>query len=467
MISKLHKYIDMYVVAVVGILIVCAIYAGRTVTPGSMIEWLDKSQDLEFWVSSMTYPDRSVRNYASDNIVDKFPGDELGGIAIQMTSSDDPRERLIGLGLLGKTNLDNAGDYAINFLDSSDVKEINLALAILVNDPHPQVRERLLEILQGGESSLELNALKALGKLANPQDLSLYINYLPTPNVNLRDAASEALIRMAPFSDQVVPSLLGSAFGSNLTSKRAAIHVLGEIGDESSLDSLFSLLITGDPALATDVVKALGAIGGEETSRKAYDLFMSGDTRARRGAARVLGEIGVPEAAGDLWAAVEDRTNEIFLRLNSMVALARCGNQDIAVKILELLHDRSEDPRIVRSGIESLGGIQPDFLFDVYDSIIRGDEDFGLNQRGGNTALLSVAVGLGYVDSDESRSRLRSFLDDNSVDRLELLMGTVRSLGKVGTADDIAVLSAAKDELPLLTNVVDSAIREIESRYST
>jgi hypothetical protein len=116
-------------------------------------------------------------------------------------------------------------------------------------------------------------------------------------------------------------------------------------------------------------------------------------------------------------------------------------------------------------GIEALGGMGGASVLQVYDTVIDGSEDFGLNEGQSNGAKIAVVAGLGHMNSDESRDRLRKLLKRISLEDTDLIMQVIRSLGKVGTRDDIDALKQAKEGRRLLGPGADDAVKSIEDRY--
>jgi len=458
------RYIDPWLALMLLAIGAWWLIAGSTVTPSAQIEVLEAGASASDWLDALGSPSREVRRYAKEHVLDALPPDALGMVALEGARSDDRSERLAGLWLLGHVDVDGAGEIARQYLNDSNAEVIIAALDVLARDPVPDARTRIIDLAENSDSETKAASLRALGALGNPDDLPLFIANLGASSSEVRNATENAIIELADDNPIVVPELLAAAHSTDLAAARGALKILGKIGGQEALDGLFEFLEYGPVALTSDAATAIGEIGGDVARERALQIFITSDTRIRAQAARALGALGYREAAVYLWGAVRDEIEDFWVRYHSLGALATCGDEEMAGYVIDYLVHGEHDPRLVRMGLEALGGMDGENVLELFDSIIAGETDLDLNQSGGNTALVAVIAGLGRMNSDESRERLRSLLESTSRDHLEIIMSLIRAFGKVGTSEDIDLLSELPQEEPVLRSVVSEAIREIEIR---
>jgi len=442
------------------------VLAGGESTPASEIQRLQTSTDPEVWIRALGCEDREVRNYARENILETLPPESLEQIAVEASQSGIQSSRLAGLWLLSQVDAEGRGAIAAQYLYDQDSGVIEEALKVLAEDPVEGSRDRIIELINNSRNEVKATGLRALAAIENPEDTALFISNLGMSNSDVREAAKYGILRLAPVHPDIVTVLLGAARGDDLSAARESLGLLGQIGGEGALNGLFMFLEFGPIALASDAAGAIGEIGGQETAVRALDLYLNASGRIRAQAARVLEVIGLSEARDPLWATVQDESREFWLRHHSMEALATCGDESMVMEIVEWLSDPARDTRIVRIGIEALGGIGGDEVLDIYDLIIAGEVDFGLDYTGGQTALIAAVEGLGRMDTDESRERLRTLLETTDPESFDILIAIVQSLGSVGTREDIETLMKLEEGKPVLHTFVINAVTAIDKHYS-
>ncbi len=463
--DNLKKRIDPWFILLIGAIVLWMLLALNEVTPASEIRALAGSDNPSVWVTALSSDNRTVRQYARDNILDSLPTESLIEIAPQACESTDPSTCLAGLWILAHTEMDGRGAIASGFLDSDSSDIRKAALDILAVDPVPETRARVIELTSDADTGVQASGLNALSAIGNPDDLPTFYLQLGHSTSVVRQAAHDGITSMAPGNPDVIPDMLGLAMGSDLAAAREALSILGELGGQDALDGLFELLVTGPVALAPDIANAIGTIGGDEASNRALDLFINGTGRVRSQMARVLGVMEVGEASEYLWEVVTDNSQEFWLRHRSIESLGLCGDEYYVPGIIQFIADPVLDPRLVRIGVVALGGLGGDEVIETYDQIIAGELDFGLNRSGGETALLDVVRGLGNMDSDESRARLRSILENTEPDAFDILIEVLKSITKVGNRADIIIIEELIEGKPVLESFANEAIRVINERH--
>lgn len=463
--NKLTSRIDGWLLLLLFVLGIWWLLAGQTGTPAEEIEVLSASTRPADWVEALGSDDRIIRNYARSNILEVLPGDALESIAIEIFGNENPEAGVSGLWLLAHVDIPDRAEIAAQYLDHGNAEIRRSALTVLIEDPYPEAHDIICELTKDPDRLVQAEALRALAVIAKPEDLPIFLSYLSNTSAQVRHAAHEAIISMAEYTPGTISTLFGVAYGPNAAGVRQALVIIGEIGNPEALDGLFNYLENGSVAFISDAANAIAAIGGDEVRGRALNVYLNGESRQRSQVAKVLGAIGFSDAAPFLWSAVTDPGEEFWLRYNSMDALATCGSESMVEGIIDFLAEGDHDPRLVRTGIETLGGIGGDRVIELYDLIIAGDVDFGLNRQGGNPALLSVINGLGKNDNDEYRERLRELARTSDRENYEILIAITKSLGSIGVPEDIDLLIELEDGRPVMKGFVELALESIRERY--
>ena len=462
--TTLKNRIDINLLVFLGFIIGWIILAGGVRTPASEIADLQNNPDPEKWIEALTSDDRTVRNYAKSHILEVCSEETLGPIALQIAEYDDPAKQFAALWVLARADVPGRGILAARILEDENSPLLEPALAVLAEDPVLEARGILIALTEEMDFGIRAVALEALAAIANPDDLPIFLDYIGDPITEVREAAIEGVYILAPDSPDLTAELMSIVWGSEMPASREALRLLGDLGGPESLDALFVFLDSAISVLAAEAATAIGKIGGEEAIERALEMFRTARTRSRAQAARALGELNARVARDDLIAVVLDENKDIWLRYYSMEALATCGDESLIPDLLDLMNNPDTDQRLVRTGIEALGGIGGDRVLEIYDSIISGELDFGLDQMGGQTSLVSCVMGLGKMDSDSSRERLRSILENSESDNLDIIIGVIRALGNVGTSEDIPLILGTLTDKPVLSSPVGEAIESIEFR---
>lgn len=144
---------------------------------------------------------------------------------------------------------------------------------------------REFEQVDGAEGDAVVDALRA-----RAED--------PAEDEEVRACALESLgARSLPW----VASLIQEAFdGDKRRLRLAAIHAMGDSGDERWLDYLYEQFYSEDPEFRYESVVAAGGIGSDEALTPIGDLLDDDDVEVVMAAIEALGEIGGDEAAEKL-----------------------------------------------------------------------------------------------------------------------------------------------------------------------
>lgn len=260
------------------------------------------------------------------------------------------------------------------------------ASAVLASIADERVRDPLSRALKSHDWIVRMHAVKALGRIQDPQSVPALIPLLQDTVKAVREEVSSALASIGEAaipgllaalmhpewlvrlhaveslgktkSPQAVEPLLSALFNDGDAAVREdAVRALGDIGDARAVDFLFTAM--KDPALRTLAVEALGRIGdrravpilievatGTNPPERSRAVAGCGDqwneeVITQSAAVRALGAIGDDAALPSLVAAL----HPTFTRSEAAAALAKFGSKVIPLLLPLLARPQDENIR--------------------------------------------------------------------------------------------------------------------------
>ena len=179
------------------------------------------------------------------------------------------------------------------------------------------------------QACVRAGAAESLGRLRDNRAITPLIKHLQDPEVNVRGKAGRALVEIGKPVEEALISALRD--GDNTTQAGVAV-VLGEIGDERSMEPLLLAFQNGDRDVRHAAVTALARINASRALqpfvRFLQDPNAGSDIRAD--AAWALGEMNDIKARGPLLKAMAlDKDDNV--RLSAAKALKNIGRVSVPV----------------------------------------------------------------------------------------------------------------------------------------
>jgi HEAT repeat protein len=172
-------------------------------------------------------------------------------------------------------------------------------------------------------------AAESLGRLNDNRAVTPLIKCLRDPEVDVRGIAGKALVAIGKPGEEALISALKD--GDNTTLAEVA-EVLGEIGDEGSMEPLLLAFQNNDSHVRHSVVIALARINESRALQPFVQILKdpNAGSEMRADAAWALGEINDAKARGPLLEAMAaDEDNNV--RLNAAKALKNIGRVSVPV----------------------------------------------------------------------------------------------------------------------------------------
>ncbi len=262
------------------------------------------------------------------------------------------------------------------------------ALAGLVRDPAPDVRDEVLIglIKVGGQQCLE--PLRQLTRDANPDFQSMAVDgivnfYLPGyvkfgwlnsvksfgSNVKKRFTTPEPLIiqpSLQPAEADIAAITPLISGGSSMDSRANAARAVGILRGSAAVPELKKALSSDNTTVVIESLRSLEKIGDLSVGPEIVPSLASTDAGVRAAAAHAAGQLRVKEAIRDL-ARLAQGDKDKNVRRESLVALAKIPENGEERTFLLFLRDKDEQMRAAAA--EGLGrGGKPEDLTTINDA---------------------------------------------------------------------------------------------------
>jgi HEAT repeat protein/ActR/RegA family two-component response regulator len=172
---------------------------------------------------------------------------------------------------------------------------------------HKESFGSILKSLNSKSYEIRINAIKALGQLADGRAANKLVNLLDRKNTPEHTAAAAALLNIGKRS--VMPLVkelkLGNSAGHELI-----IEILGQLGDRRAVKPLLAAL-EGSPKNRVKIVQALGLLGDDRAVKPLIGTLKVADSSARQSAVIALGQLVNVEAMKPLIGVLTDKESRI------------------------------------------------------------------------------------------------------------------------------------------------------------
>lgn len=309
---------------------------------------------------------------ALGRIAEKGTADQaLGDIFRQNLASADSQVRMLAARGLSSIKNPQSGDRLIELLKKDPLDEVKIeAITSLRKLSNAGLPQALIAILRDPAASdaLKKASIEAVGGMAGGEPaIGFIVDFLGSPNGDLRAAASDALVAFHRNAAQPVIAGLSriTAKGTDETALTAAASVLARLGDEASLPHLMPLFASQFPEVKKNATWALFRIrpAGNTKAVEEMKRLVKSETEAlgvRVNAARALGAMGNDSAqlkVADTLVTVLKMRGEKYagLRLAALRALIDLGRPGAGMtEPLLRIAERDVDLEMVRESVRAL-----------------------------------------------------------------------------------------------------------------
>ena len=197
----------------------------------------------------------------------------------------------------------------------------------------------LIAVLVDRDENVRRASADALGKIGDVRAVMPLIDRLNADNVYLRMAFADALVK---FGSQAVEPLITALKDCFETKREAAIDLLGKIGDVRAVEPLIASLKDANKSVRWASARALERFGSQ-TVEPLIVVLDDPKNPLRKAAIDLLGKIGDVRAAEPLIIALKDPHKDI--RRASASALGNIGDVRAVGPLIAVLKDLNEHER--------------------------------------------------------------------------------------------------------------------------
>ena len=396
--------------------------------------------------------DHDVRKFALD-ILGEIPDERSLPLIQSALKDEDSNVRAAAAENLGKLGAVSAVPA---LLEAMETKDLLLRFTILEAFGQLDVAVPVDRLLAFKEDKLLRKALlDCLGRVGDASAVPFLLHCLNDDMKNVREAAVLALSRLSGQAQEVMDNVQKVASDNNsltesvsdllqsstLTVRRAAIDMLGRLGDGRSVRKLLELLT--DQELQEEIVGSLVALGRTDI-KPLLSAWDEVDTRSRAYLAYVYGASQSDKAMPQLIEGSKDSDDD--LRQMSIQSLGKVGDETVLGVLISALSDSSID--VCEAALQSLS-----LLGERYPARIVSTLSPLLEDKAEQIRMYAVTV-LGRLDGKETEEHLAFAIKDESA---EVRSAAIRAVeGKGGGSSLSALMLALTDE--------DTEVRALAAR---
>lgn len=386
--------------------------------------------------------DHDVRKFALD-ILGEIPDERSLSMIQSALKDEDSNVRASAAENLGKLG---AASAVPSLLEAMETQDLLLRFTILEAFGQLDVSVPVDRLLAFKDDKLLRKALlDCLGRVGDASAVPFLVQCLNDDMKNVREAAVLALSRLSSQAQEVMDSVhkivtddsnlsevVSELLQSNILAvRRAAIDLLGRLGDSRSVRHLLDLI--DDRELQEEAVGSLVALGRADI-KPLLAVWDDVDTRSRAYLAYVYGAVQSSLTMPQLLAGGRDSDSE--LRQMSIQALGKVGDDSVLDFLAGALSDTSTDVR--EAALQALSLLGERYQAKTVRTLSPLMEDQDEQIR-----MYAVTV-LGRLDGKDTEEHLAFAIKDESS---EVRSAAIRAVeGKGGAAHLPALMLALTDE---------------------
>lgn len=294
----------------------------------------------------------------------------------------------------------------------------------------PRAVQSLIKSLQSSDPGLRLDAVIALGRIADASSAKSLLAMLRDPSPTIRAHVAQALgnIGIVDYADSVAQLLDEEDPGVRLNAAQA----LSKLADERVRQDVVGLLQDPDPIIRGFGATAAARAGATSSWGAIAQLLGEENEDVRARAAEALGVLGEPRAARILQTVLTD--SSVKVRSNATISLGQLNCPESVDGLSQAANDLQ--PQVRKRAIDALALIGTSEARDVIVRMLRSDHMPDVRQM--------AARVIAQFPSAETVELLKESLNDEFMVRVRACI----SLGEIGLPESADLL------LPLLKDPV-------------
>ncbi len=272
-----------------------------------------------------------VRRAAAQALADA--GDEDACHALHTALNDSYKGVMVdSLFALSRIGCSDIFDPIVNALKSEDLPVRLGACKAISESGSTQYTEPLFSVLH--DSRMQKEVLKVLGELKDPASLNPIVNLLTSNDSTIRLNALKALLKIDGTLD--VTAILECLGDKEPEVRITAVRILGKEGSAEAVNYLLARLDEEpDDSVRVAIIKSLGKNGTSKPLKRLISLLEDDQLEIRKSAAEALGETGDPRAIDPLCQALKIKD----MRNVCALALGKIGGSTAIEDLVKILMD--------------------------------------------------------------------------------------------------------------------------------
>ncbi len=364
--------------------------------------------------------------------------DEAVAGLVMALEDDDLGIRELAAEHLVKIKGDVASQLLIKFLGSEDIGSRNLASEILVKIGDGAVTA-LINELENDDHDIRKFVVDILGLIKCQDSAEAVSGKLNDSNINVVCSAAEALGEIG--SETSIESLI-DGYKINEDIRLQVIEALGKIGGEKALSYLYEYLNSDDPMILFSVIDAIGITGNKSSVDHLVKFLDSEDTSIAEATMSAIVNISLENKgsiehdlpldkfSSFLFDGIKNKNKK--LTEFTLARLKHWYGQDVMNSLLEVLHFVDEED--LKSIVKMLGEIGPSASPAILKQFPNATSEL---------KIIYLNILKQYVDSDLAPQLLR-YNTDADPDVRRNIAFVLGASGDVSMIDHLKVMTQDK-----------------------
>jgi HEAT repeat protein len=237
-------------------------------------------------------------------------------------------------------------------LKDNDVKIRNLAKNAL-SKIFKKIKSNdiLYDILKWKNINARREAIKLLGMLKDVEAIEILIKTFDSTVASIRRASFRAILQI--LQNKIDERILNSLTEKSWRIRMYNTKILGEIGDLSTIETVFKLIEDGNGSVRKAAIDALFKFKSDKVIEMAKDSIKNSNWKIRRAGVKLLIQVGSKDSINSLISCLDDE--DVYIKSWAAMALGKIKDVDSIEPFIQLL--KENDDKIRLSAVKALGEI--------------------------------------------------------------------------------------------------------------
>jgi HEAT repeat protein len=341
-------------------------------------------------------------------------------------SSADPHAALLAVHMLARHSGHRVEDLLTTLSEDENTAVAAAAVAQLINADAPLLQPKLESLLRSPDAALRLLGIRAARRSPTDAGITLLSAALDDLHLDVRRAATDALIETAQVEDRREPvcQQIASLLDADVPRRtEQALRVLGDLDFEEAAPRIVQLLDSSDPTVSVTAAWSLERLAAAGTAEPIYDRLVMEAQRSTD----LAQELMSPSAGETTGAELPDQAPTYSRAEHLILALGQLRFERSAAFLQRFISkpnwqpgdpplvEIDKQPRVRAAAIWALGKIYadqgPGAPGELVDVLVERLSDTTPIPREEPIVRRMAAVSLGRIKAEVALPPLRQFFD--------------------------------------------------------